>query len=207
MFAAVGLAWKLGGFREVFKLIPRWVWILIAVVLIGLAAMWWHGRQMAAFEKEVRLSERTIVNAAWDKRFTKMRSNATIWKSRYEKASSDLADARSKAHEKNLQSNAAVAGTLLVRGPGAAAQANCGPGDHSGLSTATGQHQSAAAVGNAAGLAVSPEVWAAVPWPWLVGRGQEHDDLLSEVKQWRIWHPEQAELLQQQKRLLAEQNK
>jgi len=43
---------------------------------------------------------------------------------------------------------------------------------------------------DAPGPALPPGDRAAVPWPWLVQRGQEHDQLLAEVQAWRTWHDE-----------------
>lgn len=206
MFAAIGLAWKLGGFGGVLKLIPRWLWIALGVIALLTAAFFWHRHAIHQFEDAVRKDEHAIVDAAWQKRFDAMQANAGVWKQRYEAKSSELAQARSNIHEKNLQSIGARSDALLVRGPGAA-EARCGPGDHPGVSSATGQYRTTVADAYAAGSGVPSEVRASVPWPWLVIRSKEHDELLSEVAQWHIWYPEQAELLAQQKRLLIEQNK
>jgi hypothetical protein len=210
MFAAIAAKWALaGGFKGVVKSIPRWVWITLAVIVLLVVAVIWHGRQVSSFETSTRADEKAKVDAAWQKRFDKERDAAQTWKRNYETLSATLAQSRSNTHEANLQSLAAVGSSMLVRGPGKAAQADCRPGNHSGVPAATGQPQQAASYAYVSGPRMSPEDGrtdrAVVPWPWLVTRTKEHDELLSEVSQWRGWHPEQAALLAQQKRLLEEE--
>lgn len=208
--AKVAAKWALaGGFKGVVKSIPRWVWITLAVIILLVVVVIWHGRQVSSFETSIRADENSKVDAAWQKRFDEAQDAAQTWRTNYENLSDTLSQSRSNTHEANLQSIAVVGNSLLVRGPGKAAQADCRPGNHSGVPAATGQPQQAASYAHVSGPRMSPEDGrtdrAVVPWSWLVQRTKEHDELLSEVTQWHGWHPEQAALLAQQKRLLEEE--
>lgn len=87
---------------------------------------------------------------------------------------------KDKSDEKNRRI-AADARTLSVSGPGKAA---CHPAP-----VATG-HGAGPAKPDAPRPALPPDDRAAVPWPWLVQRAQEHDQLLNEVNAWRTGHEE-----------------
>jgi hypothetical protein len=85
--------------------------------------------------------------------------------------------------DKNNEDNRRIAGdaeSLRVSGPG---KAVCRPAP-----AAPSGHIAVTAKPDAAGPALPPDDSAAVPWPWLVQRSEEHDQLLAEVEAWRTWH-------------------
>jgi hypothetical protein len=88
--------------------------------------------------------------------------------------------------DKNNEDNRRIAGdanSLRVSGPG---KAVCRPAP-----AAPSGHIAVTAKPDAAGPALPPADGAdlsAVPWPWLVQRSEEHDQLLAEVEAWRTWH-------------------
>jgi hypothetical protein len=90
--------------------------------------------------------------------------------------------------DKNNEDNRRIAGdanSLRVSGPGAAI---CRPAP-----AAPSGHIAVTAKPDAAGPTLPPADGAdlsAVPWPWLVQRSEEHDQLLAEVQAWRTWHDE-----------------
>jgi hypothetical protein len=87
--------------------------------------------------------------------------------------------------DKNNEDNRRIAGdaeSLRVRGPGAAL-CRPAPAAPSGRIAVTAKP-------DAAGPALPPADSAAVPWPWLIQRSEEHDQLLAEVEAWRTWHDE-----------------
>ncbi len=88
--------------------------------------------------------------------------------------------------EKNREENARIAADaddLRLRGPGAARCAGV-----TRLPAAAGGSQSAGRNGDATGPQMPPADSAAVPWGWLVDRGEEHDLNRAEVLAWRDWY-------------------
>lgn len=69
---------------------------------------------------------------------------------------------------------------IRVRGPGRAGT-TCIP-------TSSGGRQSTGGQPNGTGPDVSSEVWASVPWNWLVNRSEVDDLNRNEVLAWRDWH-------------------
>ncbi len=174
--------------------IPRWVWILLAVVIIVLGARWYHSRQVSAFEKETRTDERTKVNKEWQAKFDKMRQNAIIWKQRYEGESGKLATARRNQHEETLRSDSARASGLLNSGPG---KARCGQIDYPNISASSGGRIAGSGTTNASVDRVPDETradFAAVPFAEFVQRARVCDANRSEVTTWRAHDAEQRAL-------------
>ena len=97
----------LGGF---LKAVPRWVWIVLAVLALLLVAVLWHGAKVEHL--------RTIsFNAGYAKRVGEEQSAAAR---RAGRDAAITAPIRSKTDE-TIRNNARRADTLRVRGPGAAA--------------------------------------------------------------------------------------
>lgn len=194
MFAAIGLAWKLGGFRGVFKLVPRWAWIALGVVMLLAGLAFLHHRQVKHFEATIRADERSKVNAEWQKKFDKMHQAAITWKQRYETASSTLATARRKTYEEGLRSDAARAGSLLNNGPGAA---RCGQINYPRVPASSGGRDAPSGT-VASGLGgVSGEggpALIALPFNDFISAAKQCDANRGEVITWRGHDSEQRAL-------------
>jgi dsDNA-binding SOS-regulon protein len=151
------------GLKEIFVKIGLGVLTLLAIGLIIWRVVVWYDNQLdAAFN---RGSEAAYAKV--DKRATQLANQLTA-------AAVKLKD---QANEEHLA--IAVAATdLRVRGPG---RASC----PAPVDAGSGGHEQILAAEADAGLAVSPENWARVPWDWLVTVVQEHDDLLTEAGAWR----------------------
>lgn len=158
-------------FFGALRLVPRWIWILLAVAVAFRLAVGWHAGKIEALEK-----------AAYERGADDQRRASLLLQRERAKLDAKIADElRSKNHEENRRI-AAAADRLRLRGAGkAGANSACLPGG-------AGGHGQAGRNANAAGSGVSAEQWAAVPWPWLVNRGEGHDALRAEVLAWREWH-------------------
>jgi hypothetical protein len=194
MFAAIGLAWKLGGFRGVFKMIPRSVWIGLAVVIAVIGLVLLHQHKVHSFEATIRADERSLANAEWQKKFDTMRKNALDWKGKYETASGQLATARRNSYEEGLRSDAARAGSLLNNGPGAA---RCGQVNYPGAS-ASASGRNAVSRPLDSGLGGMPSeggsALIALPYNDFISVARQCDANRSESLTWRSHDSEQRAL-------------
>lgn len=99
-----------------------------------------------------------------------------------------IAAAERNKHEQAIHANAAAAGALLLRGPGAA---SCRFDDHPALPAGAGGSGKA---GGAADVAVDPmpdgggTELIALPFPGAVTFAQQDDDLRDEVIRWHSWY-------------------
>jgi hypothetical protein len=152
---------------------------LAAVLAIGFAIFGiirWYDHQLdAAFQ---RGSDAAYAHV--DKRATGIANQLTV-------AANKLKDQANEAH----LATAVAATDLRVRGPG---RASCPAPVDAGASG----HEQALTAEADAGLAVSPEHWARVPWDWLVTVIQEHDDVLTEADAWRKNDQAKSEIIAQE---------
>jgi hypothetical protein len=150
------------------------VWMVAVALLVG-----WHWHS-GAVRRSVAAND-----ALWKAKFDRLGEESRAIADRTNRATAKIAEAlRSRTDEENLRI-AADADALRVSGPGKAVCTG-----HAGLSAATGGREQSAPLTDAARPPLPTDERAAVPWLWLTGRGQEHDDLLTEVKAWRAWHDE-----------------
>lgn len=159
-----------------FGKVPVWLrWTLLAL-LIAAAGLWWHRH---AAHKAIAAAEKRGADAA----YANVAKQASELASKADTLNRSLsAKIRSRTDEETRRI-AADADALRLRGPGAARCAAV-----ASLPRSASGHVEAAANADAAGPALPPDDFAAVPWGWLVNRSEEHDALLAEVKGWRSWH-------------------
>ena len=168
--------------------VPSWlIYAALGALAIG-GALLWHGHAVKVARHEGVVAGRAEADAAWQGAFDKMHDAADLFRTAYERRSSQLADELRKSHDQKVLDNARLADALSLRGPGKAAS-RCGPGRDTGLSAPAGGHGQAPASPDAPRDPVPAEDgFAIVPWGWLVERAQERDDLLDEVLTWRDWY-------------------
>lgn len=95
---------------RVIKLVPRWLWIALAVALALFAAVKWHGHKV----EQLRASS---FKAGADARDAYWAGKALAWEGR-------INELARKSRSKNREANRLIvdhAGALLLRGPGKAA--------------------------------------------------------------------------------------
>jgi hypothetical protein len=149
---------------------------LFTLLAIGAAIFgiirWYNNQLDAAFDRG-----ESSAYAKVDKRAIELANQLTA-------SANKLKD---QANEERLDT-AVAAADLRVRGPG---RASC----PAPINTGTGGHEPTIAEEADAGLTVSPENWARVPWDWLVDVVQEHDDLLTEADAWRKTDQAEREII------------
>lgn len=158
--------------RSVIKAIPWQAWIAILVAAAFLLAI--HNRnhwKHVATERQAELAQLHSQVDAADRAARQAEAQAS-------KISQQL---RNRTDEENSRI-AGDARTLSLRGPG---KAIC-----TAVPASPGGHEQGPPNTDVAGPALPTDDRAAVPWPWLVTRAQEHDELLNEVTAWRTWHDE-----------------
>lgn len=161
-----------GSIFGALKLVPRWLWILLAVALASRFAANWHAGKVEALDRAAYGRGVTdTVAAAARLQAERARLDAAI-----------AAELRSKNDEESRRI-AAAAERLRLRGPGKAA---CP--DPARLPGGAGRHGAPGGAADAAGPDLPADQRAAVPWPWLVDRAESHDALRAEVLNWREWH-------------------
>lgn len=177
--AGLGLAARFAGVTGFLKRVPRWVWIALAAAAIIAGGVIWHQHRAHAAIAAAKADQKAADDAAWQKKLDRAHADALAWKSRAEQQGASIARLNKEKHDVEIRDHAAVADALSLRGPGAAAS-HCRPGDHSSAAALAGGRNQAAASADAARPQVPAGDWALVPWDWLVRRGQEHDDLLTD---------------------------
>lgn len=170
MFAAAA---SLLGIKEIFVKLGFGLLTLLAIGFAIWRVIAWYDNQLdAAFNRGEQSAYAKV-----DKRATELANQLTV-------AANKLKD---QANEERLDT--AVAATdLRVRGPG---RASC----PAPVDAGTGGHEQAPTPEADAGLAMSPENWARVPWDWLVTVVQEHDDLLTEASAFRKNETAKSEII------------
>jgi hypothetical protein len=180
---------------------PKVKLALLAIALLAVAVIV-HQRfahkAIRAAELAGEATGEARANAAWSAQVRQAKAAAETARLKAEALSRSIANQERTRHEEALRRDAADAGTLLLRGPGAAAGRR-GPVDHPGVPAGAGGHLDPAAKPDDPGRQMPSGDWALVPWSWLVSRAQEHDDILSEAVTWRRDHARQSAAWQQLK--------
>lgn len=167
-----------------FKGVPRWVWIALAAVAVLTAGIVWHQhRARAAIQAAVKRED-----AAWASRLADAEKRAQAARMEAEKTSAAISENVRKQNDQANRTIAADAAALRLRGPGAA---SCRQVDYPRVSAGAGRSIAASAKSDAAGPQVPSDDLAAVPWQWLTGRAEEHDQLRAETLAWRDWYAKQ----------------
>lgn len=159
----------IGGF---LKMIPRWVWLVVAGVLIALGVyLWFNAKLDAAYDRGHKDGE--------TKAYARVTKKAQEIETKANALNRGIVNViRSKNDEANGRSNA-VADSLLVRGPG---KATC-PGG-AGVSGLPGEHQPPAGPADAAVGRVPYPEWQqliAMPFSPTIEFAREHDLNRNEV--------------------------
>lgn len=165
-----------------FKLVPRWVWYLLAAALAWHFALSWHGGRVKAHDKDVIATR----DAYWNAKLVDVADKARRIRIDAEAQAAEITEKVRSDNERQARTIASDAGSLRVRGPGAAAD-DCRPIDHPGLPAAA----SGARAGSGAGADTGPPVpssdRASVSWQWLVDHAEQADLNRAEVIAWRDW--------------------
>lgn len=175
------------------RLVPRWVWLALAIAIAWHFALSWHAGKIRAHDVAV-IAKR---DAQWQTRLDAAHAAALDWRGQAERAGAEIATMKRKLNDEENRRIRAAADDLRLHGPGkAAAPANCRPGDRAGLSAGAGRSDAAGRPSNDAPAAVpagdGSADWAVVPWGWLVGRGEQADVGRAEVLTWRGWYADQV---------------
>jgi hypothetical protein len=195
-----------GGF---LKRIPKAGWIALAIGLAVIAGLIWHHRAVGKHDAELTAKVTAQVNARWEKATEDLRQKAIKLAAKANATSRTITTKLKGQHDEEVRNIGRRADGQRLRGPGAAAL-NCGPGNPAGLSSGAGRHVEGSAVADAGRPGLPAEDRAAVPWPWLVGRGASCDVSRAENLTWRQWHAQQAaawEAYRQQLQKAADQAK
>jgi hypothetical protein len=179
--AGIGIAARLAGAGGMLRRVPWQAWAALAVIIaIGLGA-WWHGHKVkSAFAAAERRGE--------ERAYTRVAAQALEIKRKADAASLKISTDLRNQNDVEARNIARTADDLRLRGPGKAA---C-PG-RSGLPAAAGGPQPTGRAADAAGDPLPADGgFAAVPWGWLVDRGEQCDLNRAEVISWRAWHQQQS---------------
>lgn len=193
-------------FKGWVKLIPRAVWIGLAVVILCVVLFKMHqkiasDRIQASYEAGVKASDER-----WLSDLAAMRTEGVELREQYETNVEQAVLAERKRNETELRSVNQLATNLRLRGPGAAS-ACTGSNSGSGLSSSSGGLTPINGEANAP-LDTLPadEPMATVPWNELVNRAEQCDINLTELNTWRRWYPTQKLLVEQYKTSLESAN-
>lgn len=149
------------------RLVPKWVWIALALAIAFRVATGWHDARVKA-----------VWQAGYDQAVADGRE---IAKQTDERTSEIATNIRSKTDETSGRI-AARADDQRLRGPGKA-RASC-----PAVPAAAGERPEAGRDSDAAGPGLPAEDRATVPWEWLVRRAATCDLNRAEVLAWREWH-------------------
>ena len=125
--------------------------------------------------------------AKWQRQYQTVQTENAKLSARIAAADKTIANQTAQIRKANDETNRLIAGDagdLRLHGPG---RSICRP-SASGSSSGS---QPPGAKPNASGPPLPPadgEDLSAVPWDWLVTRGEEHDQLRAEVQSWRDWY-------------------
>lgn len=169
--AGIAAGGKVASALGLFKRIPRWVWIAVAIVLAIVAGVWWHGRQVKAFGEERFNAGYAQAVEDGKKRVRKVEQNSA-------RVTTEI---RSKSDEE-IRRNASRADDLRLRGSGAAACV------HPGLPRGTGGHDQASGGTGASPAGVPQQDRISVPFDYAVDQAEIADANRIEVLAWREWH-------------------
>jgi len=167
------------------KSVPRWVWLLAALVGILALGSCWHGRRVKAHDNTIIAAR----DAYWKDKLDKAHLDALSWKQQAEETHAAIAADLRNRNDETLRHNAAVADSLRLRGPG---KASCRQGDNSSVAVSPGGRDEAAGNADAARSGVPEQDGAGVSWGWLVDRSEQCDANRSEAETWRRWHDDMS---------------
>lgn len=166
---------KLLGVRKMLAKVPTWLWIALAVVLLGLVGAWWHGNKVEAFGDE-RFAEG---RASRDAEIEGLRKQIN-------QRNAELAAALRSKHDDQIRRNAADADALRLHGPGRAA---CSGASY--IPAAAGGHVGPGRPADAA-VGTVPDgeriELIGLPFAPTVSFAEQHDNFRTEAISWREWH-------------------
>lgn len=149
------------------RLVPKWVWIALAVAVAFRAAVGWHDAK---------------VMAVWQAGYAQAVADGEKIAKHTDKRASEIAtNIRSKTDETSGRI-AARADDQRLRGSGKA-RASC-----PAVPAPADERPEAGRNSDATGPRLPPEDRATVPWDWLVSRAATCDLNRAEVLAWREWH-------------------
>ena len=161
------------------KRLPAWAWEIIIIGIAAAVLALGHHVLVVRHDNGVRAAQKRVDDAADQK----LAQEAIALKAQIDALTSNISTLLRSQNDEENRAIAADAGNLRLLGPGKAACPRlpvAAPG--------AGRHVAPAAVPDAAGPALPTDDLAAVPWPWLVQRSEEHDQLRAEVQTWRDWY-------------------
>lgn len=164
----------------ILKMIPRWLWILLAVAAAVLFAVHWHSGKIEDLRS-------TSFQAGYAKAVADGKQRVHVVEHQSETVSSEE---RKTAHEE-IERNGRAADALRVRGPGAAACVNPGLPVGAGGSGAIGGRADDPLAGVPGG---ERQRLIALPFAETVDRAEIADANRTEVLAWRQWHDRLTEM-------------
>lgn len=210
LIARFGLKVVLGNAGSLFKRVPRWAWIALAVAVLLVAGYLYHQHRAHAAIAAAKAEQKKADDAAWQTRFEAMREKAVAVRVKAETLGRKISTTLKDQHDAQVRRNAFDARDLQLRGPGkAAVPAGCGPVNYPGFSAAAGRPERPGGAAGAAadslpaknGLSGLPaERFGIVPWSWLVDVGRGSDDSSDEALKWRSWYAQQLAAWEQMRR-------
>jgi hypothetical protein len=171
-----------------FKLVPRWIWYLLAAALAWHFALAWHAGRVKAHDRDVIATR----DAYWNARIVELAEKAQRIRIDAEARAAEITEKVRSNNESQARVIASDAGALRVRGPGQAAATSCRSVDHPGLPATASGARADGGLADDAGPAVPSSDRATVPWRWLVNRAEQSDLNRAEVIAWRDWYQAQA---------------
>lgn len=166
--------------------IPRWVWILVAIIISVVGFYIYHSIKVSHFEKTIRTDQQTKDQQAFDEQLKSAHQDAVTWKNKYVASSTVISTQGSVSHEAAISDHAALADSLRKQ---ATSGSYRGQVDSASPQSGSSEHQQ----GN--GTTIHAEVGPvfddqrskliAVPLDDLISFAQHYDDNRDEVKTWR----------------------
>lgn len=170
---------------------PWWVWLILGGAILSFVGGCVHQHDVKKFGDERFAAGRKAADADWQKAFDKMHQVAKAWKEQTDEKNIQLTQKIREAADASMRADAAGYDNLRLHGSG---KASCsGHVDHPGVAAGAGGHQSTSGGSGTPAAGLPPEDWAAVPWGWLLGVGQQCDANRTEVLAWRAQHDQLVE--------------
>ena len=160
------------------RLIPRWVWIALAVAILYRGALSWHHRQVKALHDAAYAEGGNAERA-------RLEAEAKRLKAETDAKTAAIARLTKEKHDAEVRAIAADADALRLSGAGKASLGARCPVMAGGSS---GHDLAGSGTENAGSEVPATDGLAVVPWGWVVGTGESHDSLRSEVLAWRDWY-------------------
>lgn len=184
--------------------IPPRVWLVLGVLALIAAGLWWHRSAVADARAEGMIAGRAERDLAWQRSFDTALAKGLKYKADYQLASQQLAAAIRSKTDETLRRNGAAADALRLRGPGASAAPVCRSGGSAATGPAAGGRRPAGGPGDAPldHLPADPGL-AIVPWSDLVRFAEQHDRFRAERNALIEHHDAQAKALDDLRAKLA----